>query len=132
VETENHLELKKEAEKRKLHRMAKVYDCWEMWQCSQNLRATQNECGAHYKQMTTGIHFRYRRDHERILVNCQHVGGAVFKLSVRSPLPRALSAKDLSAGRTQELNVHRIRRIDCHRSDSDEDSAPKCIFGTGN
>jgi len=41
--TENDSEMKKEAEERKLHRMAKVDDCLEMWQGSQNLHATQNE-----------------------------------------------------------------------------------------
>jgi hypothetical protein len=41
--TENDLELKKEMEERKLHRMANVHDVLEMWQGSQNLRATQNE-----------------------------------------------------------------------------------------
>ena len=35
--TENNSEMKKEAEERKLHRMAKVHDFLEMWQGSQNL-----------------------------------------------------------------------------------------------
>jgi len=43
TEAENDRELKKEAEERKLHRMAKVHDFWEMWQGSQNLRAIQKE-----------------------------------------------------------------------------------------
>jgi hypothetical protein len=33
--TENYFEMKKEGEERQLHRMAKVYDLWEMWQASQ-------------------------------------------------------------------------------------------------
>jgi hypothetical protein len=41
----------------------------------------------------------------------QHDGAAAFKLSERSPLPPALSAKDLPGGQTQILNVHQIRRI---------------------
>ena len=36
--TENHSEMKKEADERKLHRMAKVQDLLEMWQGSQTLR----------------------------------------------------------------------------------------------
>jgi len=44
--TENNSEMKKEAEERKLHRMAKVHDFLEMWQGSQNLCATQKESRA--------------------------------------------------------------------------------------
>jgi len=50
--TENESEMKKEAEEWKLHRMAKVHDFLEMWQCSQNLRATQKESRTQDKQMT--------------------------------------------------------------------------------
>jgi len=52
-DTENNSEMKKEAEERKLHRMAKVHDFLEMWQGSQNLRATEKKCSAQNKQMTT-------------------------------------------------------------------------------
>jgi len=52
TETENDLELKKEAEERQLHRMAKVQDVLERWQGSQNLRATQKESCAQNKKMT--------------------------------------------------------------------------------
>jgi hypothetical protein len=37
TKTGNDLEMKKEAEERKLHRMAKVYDFFEISQGSQNL-----------------------------------------------------------------------------------------------
>jgi len=47
--TENASEMKKEVEDRKLHRMAKVHDFLEMWQGSQNLRATQTESRAKNK-----------------------------------------------------------------------------------
>jgi len=50
--TENDLEMKKEAEERKLHRMAKVHNFLKMWQGSQNLRATQTESHTQNKQMT--------------------------------------------------------------------------------
>jgi len=43
MNTENDSEMKTEAEERKLHRMAKVHDFLEMWQGSQNVRATQKE-----------------------------------------------------------------------------------------
>jgi hypothetical protein len=52
TEAENDIELKRDAEKRKLHRMAKVHDILEMWQGSQNFRATQRESCAQNKQMT--------------------------------------------------------------------------------
>jgi len=44
--------MKKEAEERKLHRMAKVHDFLEVSQGSQILRATQQESHARNKQMT--------------------------------------------------------------------------------
>ena len=39
--TVNHMVMKREAKQKKLHQMAKVHDLLEMWQSSQNLRATQ-------------------------------------------------------------------------------------------
>jgi len=129
--TENDSEMKKEAEERKLHRMAKVHDFLEMWQGSQNLRTTQKESRAQNKQMTA---VGYISDTEEIVRASwslfQHDGAAAFKLSERSPLPPALSAKDLPGGRTQILNVHRIRRINRHPVESDEDSAPESISDT--
>jgi len=41
-----------------------------------------------------------------------------------------VSAKDLPGGRTQILNVRRIRRINRHPVESDEDSAPESISDT--
>jgi len=49
---DNNIEMKREAEQKKLHRMAKVQDFVEMWQGSQNLRATQKESRAQTKQVT--------------------------------------------------------------------------------
>jgi len=45
-------------------------------------------------------------------------------------LPPPLSAKDLPGGRTQILNVRRIRRINSHPVEIDEDRAPESISGT--
>jgi len=99
---ENDIELKREAEERKLHRKAKVHDFLEMWQGSQNLRATQKESRAQNKQMTA---VGYISDTEEIvnasLTKFQYDGAATFKLSERSPQPPALSAKDLLGGRSQ-------------------------------
>jgi len=50
--TDNNMEMKREAEEQKLHRMAKVHNHLEMWQGSQNLQATQNKSRAQNKQMT--------------------------------------------------------------------------------
>jgi hypothetical protein len=131
MNTENNSEMKKEAEGRTLHRMAKVHDFLEMWQGSQTLRATQKESGAQNKQMTA---VGYLSDTEEIVKSSwslfQHDRAAAFKLSERSPLPPALSAKNLPGGRTQILDVRRIRRINRHPVECDEDSAPESISDT--
>ena len=41
--TENDSEMKREVEERQLHRLAKVHNCLEMWQGSQNLRTSPKE-----------------------------------------------------------------------------------------
>jgi len=126
--TGNDSEMQKEPEKRKLHRMAMVHDFLEMWQGSQNLRATQKESRAQNKQMTP---VGYISDTEEIVKaswsRFQHDGADAFKLPERSPLPPALSAKDLPGGRTQILNVCRIRRINRHPVESDKDCTPESI-----
>jgi len=61
-----------------------------------------------------------------------HDGSAAFKLSERSPLLPAMSAKDLPGGRTQILNVCRIRRIDRHPVEIDENSTLVSILDTDN
>jgi len=58
------MEIKKEVEEWKLHRMAKVHDFLEMCQGSQNLRATQKESRAGNEQMTA---VRYISDTEEIV-----------------------------------------------------------------
>jgi len=60
----------------------------------------------------------------------QHDGAAAFKWFERSPLPPAVSAKQRAGGQTQVLNVRRIRRIDHHPAESDEDSAPESVSDT--
>jgi len=59
-----------------------------------------------------------------------HDGAAAFTLPERSPLPPPLSAKDLSGGRTQILNVRRMRGINPHAVESGEDSTPESISDT--
>jgi hypothetical protein len=51
--TENDSEMKNQVEERKLHRIAKLHDFWEMWQGSQNLHAAQKESRPQSNQMTT-------------------------------------------------------------------------------
>jgi len=131
MNTENDSEMKKEAEEKKLHRMAKVHDVLEMWQGSQNLRAPQKESCADNKPMTA---VGNTSDTDEIVKSSwslfQHDGAVAFQLSERSPLPPALSAKDLPGGGTQILHVRRIRRINRHPVTSDEDSAPERIWVT--
>jgi len=128
MNTDNDLELKKEAETWALHRMAKVHDFLEMWQGSQNLSATQKESRAQNKQITA---VGYSPDTEENLKApwslFQPDAAAAFKSSERSPLPPPLSAKDLSGGRVHIFNVGRIRRINHHPVNSDEDSTPESI-----
>jgi hypothetical protein len=87
--------MKKEGEKKQLHRMAKVNNFLDMWQHSQKLHAAKKESCDQTKQMTA---VRYISDTEVILQAIrsvfQHDGAAVFEVSERSPLPRALSAKN--------------------------------------
>ena len=52
MKKDNDLEMKKDADERKLHRMGKVHDVLEMWQGSKNIRAMQKESHAQHKQMT--------------------------------------------------------------------------------
>jgi hypothetical protein len=129
--TENDLEMKNEVEERNLHRMGKVHNFLEMWQGSQNLWATQKESCAQNKQMTA---VGYISDTDEIVKVSwslfQHDGAAAFELSETSPLPPALSAKDIPGGRTQILNVRRIRRINRHLIERDKDSAPESISDT--
>ena len=131
--TDNDMEMRREAEQKKWHRMAKVHDCMEMWQGSQTLRATQKESRSQNKLMTA---VGYISDTDEIIKaswsNFHHDGGAAFKLSEISPVPPAWSAKVLPGGRTQVLNVRRIKRIDCHPPESHEDSSPESISDTEN
>jgi hypothetical protein len=128
MNTENDLEMKTQAEERKLHRMAKVHDFLEMWQGSHNLRATQKESRGQNNPMTA---VRYIPDTEEIVKASwslfQHDGAAAFKLSERLPLPPALCAKKHPGGRTQILNVRCNRRINCHPVESNKDSTSASI-----
>jgi len=129
MNTENNPEMKKETEERQLHRMAKVHHFLEMWQGSQNLCATQKELHTQNMQMTA---VGYISDMEEIVIAFwslfQHDGAAAFKLSERSPLPLALSAKHLPGGQSEMLKVHRIRRMNRHPVESDEDCASDSIL----
>jgi len=133
MNTEYHSEVKREGEEWQLHRMAKIHHFVEMWQASKNLRAAHKKSQAQYKQMTTA---GYISDTEEIVkASCplfQDDGVAAFELSVRSPLPPALSTQDLPAGQTQVLYVCQIKRIDHHPVESDEDSAPDSIWDRQN
>ena len=131
--TDNDMEMKREAEEKKLHPMAKVHDVLEMRQCSQNLRATQTECRAQNRQMTA---VGYIPDTDEIVKaswsHFQHDGGAALKLSEKSPVPPALSAKDLPGEGTQVLNTHQIIQIDHYPAERDEDCPPESISDTHN
>jgi len=94
MNTENDLGMKRDTEKNKFQ--AKVHDCLEMWEGSQNLHTTQKESRAPDKHMTA---VGYISDTEEIIkASCsvfQQNAAAAFKILERSPLPPALSEKDL-------------------------------------
>jgi len=131
--SENNIQINREAERRKSPRIAKVHNFFEILQGSQNLCATQKESHAQNKQITA---IGYISDTEEIVKaswsNFQHDGAAAFKLSERSPLPPALSAKDLPGGQTEILNVSQIKQIDSHPVECDDDSSPEGISDTEN
>jgi len=131
--TDNELELKREAEERILHRMAKVHDILEMWQGSQNLRSTKKESHPQNKQMTAIGYISDTADSVKASWSLfQHDGAAAFKLSERSLLPPALSAKEHAGEWTKVLNVCRLRRIDRHPARGDDDSASELIPNSEN
>ena len=113
--------------------MAKVHNFLEMWQGSQNLRATQKEFCAQHKQVTA---IGYISDTEEIIKpswsNFQHGNAAPFELSERSTLPPAWSGWDLPGERKQVLNVHWIKPINRHPAKREEDIGPKSISDTKN
>jgi hypothetical protein len=129
--TENDTGMKKDVVERKCHKLASVHDFLEMLPGSQILRATQKKPHAQNKEITA---VGYISDTYEIVKASwslfQHDGAAVFKWSERSPLPPAMSAKDLPAGRTQIVNVRHIRRINRDPVQSDVDSAPGSISDT--
>jgi hypothetical protein len=62
----------------------------------------------------------------------QHDRAASFILSEQSPLPPALSAHDLPGERSQILKAHKIRSINRHSVEIDEDSTLESILDTNN
>jgi hypothetical protein len=50
----------------------------------------------------------------------------------KSPVSPALSANYLTGGRTQIWNIRRIRPVNRHPAESDEDSSPESISDTEN
>jgi len=133
VTTENNFEMMRKAEEWKLHRKVKVHNFMEMWQGSQNLCTTQKDSLDQNEQITA---VWYILDAEEVVTASwallQPDGAAAFEVSEPSPLPPALSAKDLPGGQTQILNVSRIRRINRHPVERDEDSAHESILHSEN
>jgi len=131
--TDNVLEINIDAEDITLRRMATILNFLELWQGSQNLRATQRESCTDNKQMTA---IGYISGTEEIVKAfwsiSKHDGAAAFKSSESSPLPPALTAMALPGGWTHILNFGQINRIDHHPTESDEDSAPASIWDTEN
>jgi hypothetical protein len=99
--TENDMEMKKEEEERKLDRMAKFSDFLEIWQGRQNLPATQKESRSHNKQMAAVGYISDTAEIDKAFWSLlQHDGMVAFTLSASSPLPQAVSAKELPGGQS--------------------------------
>jgi hypothetical protein len=113
--------------------MSKVHGFVVMWQGSQNLHATQRESPTENKQITA---VGYISDTELIVTafrtNVEHDGAAAFILPERSPQPPAFSAKDLLRGRTQNMNVCQIKKIDRHSVEMNMNCALESISVTEN
>jgi len=131
MKTGNNSEMKKPVAERNLNRMAKVHDFLEMRQCSQNLRATQKESRAQNNQMTA---IGYISDTEEIVKYPGHSFNMMVRLYLNCQNDHTCHhlclQMNLPGGRTQILNVRRIRRINRHQVESDEDSAPAGISDT--
>jgi hypothetical protein len=101
----------------------------EMWQGSENVHATQKESHTQNKQLTA---VWYISDTEEMVKASwplfHHDSAAVFILSAGSPLPQALSAKDLIGGWTEIFNVGHSRWINRHPVENNEESTPECIL----
>jgi hypothetical protein len=113
--------------------MAKIHDFLEMGQGSQNLYATQKAVRTQNKQMTA---IGYVSDTADIIQASwslfQHNDAAAFKLSERSPLPKAVPKRDVPGEPTQILKVRRRLRLNCHPIESDQDSVLESVLGTKN
>jgi hypothetical protein len=111
--------------------MAKVHDFLEMWQGTQNLHVAQQEFHAQNKKMTAIGYISDTDVSLRVSWSfLQYDGAAAFKLSYRTPLPPALSTKDLHGGQTHTINVRRIRRINHPPVERNEDIAHRSIADT--
>jgi hypothetical protein len=103
--------------------MAEVDDCWEMSQGSQNLQAIQKKFFTQNKQMTVIEHISVTEEIIKAFwLLIPHNDAAAFKLLEKSPIPAALSAKDIPGVQTEILNVGRIKQIDRHPATCNEDS----------
>ena len=133
TDTDNDLEMKREEEHLKLHGMANVYDLLETWQGRETLHATHKELRAQNRQMTAVWSISDRSEVVKVSWSTfQHDGAAAFKLSERSPVPPALSAKDLSGVWIQVLNVHWIKWIRHHFAESADNNPPESFSDTKN
>jgi hypothetical protein len=118
------IEVQKAAEEKKLLHMAQVHDFLDMWDGSQKLRRMQRAARAQNREMTA---MGFISDTEETVnegwSSFKHDGVAAFKASERTcGLPASLPQTELPDGRTQILNVRRIRRINRSALESDQES----------
>jgi len=130
---DNDMEMQREAEQKMLHQMAKVNNLLEMWHSSQNLQPTQKESHTQNNQLTA---VGYILDTKEIVHTSwslfQHDGLAAFIVLDTSPVPSALSGKDLPEWSIWVLNIRQIKWINCHSAKSYGKSSPESISDTEN
>lgn len=119
---ENNTEIKKEAEQKKLHRLAKVHDFLELWRGSQELRVTQKASRAQNAAMTAmGYISDTEETQEKSWSTFAHDGVVAFKSNEKA-LPKSLPLTEIGDGQARVRHFRRIRRIDRHPNDTDGDS----------
>jgi hypothetical protein len=86
MNTENHQEMRREVEDRKLHKTVKVHNFQAMFQGCQNLYATPKECHTQNRQRTaTGYTWDTEQIIEAFWSLLPHDGAVAFTLLERSP-----------------------------------------------
>jgi len=127
-ETEHVLEIKKEAEENKFHRMAKIHDFWKCGRAAKTYVLPRRNLTL---KTSRGRLWDTFRTCTRLSTHPGHSLNILVRLHLNCPkdplLPPPLSASDLPGGQNRISNLHRIRIIHLHAVETDEHRAPGSI-----